>query len=60
MAMLQMKDMIQTQQGIVEVPAYMGPKREALKEELFKLTGVKMEEAPVEEKPEPKLAKEDV
>lgn len=44
MAMLQMKDMIQTQQGLIEVPAYMGSRREAIKEELFKLTDIKLEE----------------
>lgn len=47
--MLQMKDMIQTQQGLIEVPAYMGSKREAIKEELFKLTGIKLEEENKEE-----------
>jgi len=38
--MLQMKDLLQTPQGIIEVPSYNGTERAALKAELFRLANV--------------------
>ena len=40
--MLTLKDVVQTQSGLVELPAYNGEERKALKDELFKLTGIEL------------------
>lgn len=42
--MLEMKDVLQTQQGLIEIPSYNGSQRVALKEELFKLADVEKKE----------------